>query len=29
MSYDIIEMIYKDVIREKNVQQNQVKIVVF
>ena len=29
MSYGIIEMIYKDVIREKNVQQNQVKIVVF
>ena len=29
MSCDIIEMIYKDVIREKNVQQNQVKIVVF
>ena len=29
MSYDIIEMIYKDVIREKNMQQNQVKIVVF
>ena len=29
MSYDIIEMIFKDVIREKNMQQNQVKIVMF
>ena len=29
MSYDVIEMIYKDTIRKKNMQQNQVKIMVF